>query len=249
MFDAISVSERTQKPWTVVVSFIGQMALIGLAVLAPLVGTNALPHHLSWITLPEPPPALPPHGTPKAANAKHSSIVPSQITPKGLVLPARIPDQPVILQDPEPVLPADSGVGTPGGIGYSTGTGNNVIDTLLAARPVQPAPSVAMAKPAAPAPIKRIKQGGLVEEGKLISGPRPVYPPLARQARIEGTVVLEAVISRDGTVLNLKAISGHPLLIPAALAAVEKWIFRPTSLNGDPVEVATQIEVHFTLHQ
>ena len=60
---------------------------------------------------------------------------------------------------------------------------------------------------------------------------------------------LEAVISRDGTILNLRAVSGHPLLIPAALAAVEQWVFRPTSLNGDPVEVATEIEVHFTLQK
>lgn len=88
-----------------------------------------------------------------------------------------------------------------------------------------------------------------MEESKLISGPRPVYPPLARQARIEGTVRLEAVISREGTILNLRAVSGHPLLIPAALAAVRQWVFRPTSLNGDPVEVATEIEVHFTLQK
>lgn len=91
--------------------------------------------------------------------------------------------------------------------------------------------------------------GGLVEQGKLISGPRPIYPPLARQARIEGTVRLEAVISRDGTILNLRAVSGHPMLVPAAVAAVRQWIFRPTSLNGEPVEVATVIDVNFTLQK
>jgi protein TonB len=88
-----------------------------------------------------------------------------------------------------------------------------------------------------------------VQEGKLISGPRPVYPPLARQARVEGTVRLEAVISREGVILNLRAVSGHPLLIPAAVAAVQQWVFRPTSLNGDPVEVATVIDVNFTLQK
>ena len=83
--------------------------------------------------------------------------------------------------------------------------------------------------------------------GKLVSGPMPVYPPLARQARIAGVVRLEAVISREGTVLNLHVVSGHPLLVPAALAAVQRWIFSPTYLNGDPVEVASEIEVNFTL--
>ena len=80
-----------------------------------------------------------------------------------------------------------------------------------------------------------------------MSGPRPVYPPLARQARVEGTVRLEAVISREGTIINLRAVSGHPLLIPAALAAVAQWVFRPTYLNDEPVEVATVIDVNFTL--
>jgi len=245
MFDAIGVSERTQKPWTVVVSFIGQMALIGLAILVPLVGTDALPHRLSWITLPEPPRALP--HRPAQAATKQASTVPSQITPKGLVFPARIPDRAVILQDPEPVLAVSDGVGVPGGFGDSNGPGNGVIDSLLSVRPAQPPQPAPVVKP--PAPPIRIKMGGLVEQGKLISGPKPIYPPLARQARIEGTVRLEAVISRDGTVLNLRAVSGHPMLIPAAVAAVRQWIFRPTSLNGDPVEVATEIEVNFTLQK
>ena len=88
-----------------------------------------------------------------------------------------------------------------------------------------------------------------MQEGKLASGPRPVYPQLAIQARIQGTVRLEAVISREGTILNLRAVSGHPLLIPAALAAVQRWVFRPTFLNDEPVEVATVIEVNFTLQK
>ncbi len=91
--------------------------------------------------------------------------------------------------------------------------------------------------------------GGSVLQAKRISGPQPVYPPLAKQARVEGTVRLQAVISREGTILNLRAVSGHPLLIPAALAAVEQWVFRPTYLNGDPVEVATEIDVNFTLQK
>ena len=248
MFDAIGVSERTDKPWTVVVSFLGQMAMIGLAILIPLAGTDALPHRLSWVSLPEPPRALP--HRPAPAPAKQASVVPPQLTPKGLVLPTAIPQKAAIIEDPDFMPAAGDAVGVPGGFGNSTGSGNAVIDGLLStgsAQPLPPAPVVR--QPAPPAPPKRIRLGGIVEESKLISGPRPVYPPLARQARIEGTVRLEAVISRDGTILNLRAVSGHPLLIPAALAAVRQWVFRPTSLNGDPVEVATEIEVHFTLQK
>src|SRR6202042_3362545 len=82
---------------------------------------------------------------------------------------------------------------------------------------------------------------------QAISGPRPLYPPLAKAARVSGQVHLKAVIARDGTILDLRVIGGHPLLIPAALAAVKQWVFQPTYLNGDPVEVATEIIVDFTL--
>jgi protein TonB len=76
---------------------------------------------------------------------------------------------------------------------------------------------------------------------------QPVYPPLARSARIQGSVVLEALIGRDGTMQNLKLISGHPMLVPAAIDAVSQWRYRPYILNGDPIEVETQITVNFVL--
>lgn len=251
MFEAIGVSERTRKPWTVVVSFIGQLAMIGVAILVPLVGTDALPHRPSWISLPEPPPAMHHHAAQAQAQAKPANVVPPQFTAKGLVLPTKIPDKAVILQDSEPVLSADNGVGLPGGIGFSNGSGNGVIDSLVGSTMATPPPPQPVVKkqPSPPATPPRIKVGGSVQQGKLLSGPRPVYPQLARAARIEGTVRLEAVISREGAILNLRAVSGHPLLIPAALAAVEQWTFRPTFLNGDPVEVATTIDVTFTLQK
>lgn len=245
MFDAIGVSERTQKPWTVVVSFIGQMAMIGLAILVPLVGTDALPHRLSWVSVPEPPRALP--RRPAQAAAKQSTVVPSQISRRGLVLPTRIPDRPVILQDPEFMPATGDGVGVPGGLDGPNGPSNGVIDSLVRSMPAAAAPAPPVAARDAPKPTPRITVGGNVQKGKLISGPRPIYPPLARQARVAGLVRLQAVISREGTILDLRAVSGHPLLIPAALSAVAHWVFSPTYLNGDPVEVATEIEVNFTL--
>ena len=81
----------------------------------------------------------------------------------------------------------------------------------------------------------------------LIKKTQPVYPPLAKQARIQGVVHLTAVISKDGTIQNLQVISGHPLLVPAALEAVKTWIYKPTLLNNEAVEVITQVDVNFTL--
>jgi TonB family protein len=87
------------------------------------------------------------------------------------------------------------------------------------------------------------------EAANLITKVNPTYPPLAKQARIQGVVQLNAVIGADGTVKNLQVISGHPLLVPAALEAVKQWVYRPTLQNGNPVEVATQITVNFTLSE
>ena len=249
MFDTFSVSERTQKFWTVTASFFGQMALLALAMLVPLVSTDALPHRLSWVPLPDPPRGLRPRPAP--APVKQPAAVPFQFRGRFLLMPMAIPTNTAIIQDSPDLVPAAGDyVGVTGGFGDPNGSGNSVIDSLLSARgtPVPP-PLPVSRPPAQPAPPTRIRMGGSVLQAKRISGPQPVYPPLAKQARVEGTVRLQAVISREGTILNLRAVSGHPLLIPAALAAVEQWVFRPTYLNGDPVEVATEIDVNFTLQK
>ena len=130
--------------------------------------------------------------------------------------------------------------GVPGG--SFGGVLGGVIGGALSSAPPPPPPP----KPQAP---KRIRVGGQVESAKVVFGPHPEYPPLAKMARIQGTVRLDAVISRDGTIQNLKIISGHPLLVKAALEAVERWRYQPTMLNGDAVEVATEIDVNFTLQE
>jgi protein TonB len=84
-------------------------------------------------------------------------------------------------------------------------------------------------------------------EGNLIYRVQPEYPALARQVRIQGLVVLRAIINRDGAIENLQALSGHPLLVPAALNAVRQWRYRPYVLNGEPVEVETEVKVNFIL--
>ena len=91
----------------------------------------------------------------------------------------------------------------------------------------------------------RISQG--VTKGLLIHKQEPTYPPLARAARVQGEVVLSAVIDTNGQIQNLTLVSGHPMLVPAALDAVKQWRYKPYLLNGQPVEVETTITVIFTL--
>ncbi len=98
-------------------------------------------------------------------------------------------------------------------------------------------------------PPSRIRVGGNVQQTKLISQPRPVYPPEAKAARIQGVVKLNAIIGKDGTIQNLEVISGEPVLVQSALDAVRQWVYQTTLLNGQPVEVMTQIDVNYTLSQ
>lgn len=109
--------------------------------------------------------------------------------------------------------------------------------------------TVSIATPETPTVPDRIKIGGSVQQTKLINQPHPVYPPDAKAARIQGTVKLQATIAKDGTVKYLEVISGHPLLVQAALDAVKQWVYQTTLLNGNPVEVMTEIDVNFTLSQ
>jgi TonB family protein len=113
---------------------------------------------------------------------------------------------------------------------------------------------VAAPHPAPPPPVRtpqeptdQIRVGGKVQAANLIKKVTPPYPPLAKQARIQGTVRFSATIGKDGTVTSLQLISGHPLLAPAAQEAVKQWIYKPTLMNGQPVQVLTQIDVNFNL--
>lgn len=92
-----------------------------------------------------------------------------------------------------------------------------------------------------------IEVQGSEQEAKLVRQPKPVYPPAAKQARISGLARMEAVIARDGTVKEVTAISGHPMLVEAAVEAVRRWQYRPTEVDGQPVEVRTRIDVRFEL--
>jgi protein TonB len=180
-------------------------------------------------------------------------VIPRQFDAGRLMAPKSVPKEIATIKEEE-LPPATSGVagvvgGVPGGV--AGGTPGGVLGGIIgsvptAALPPPPPPPVKAEKPKTP---QRITIGGNVQQAKLVRQPKPVYPPLAKQARISGVVHLAAVISKDGTIQDLKVISGHPLLIPSAIEAVKQWVYQPTLLNGEPVEVSTQIDVNFTLSQ
>jgi protein TonB len=147
----------------------------------------------------------------------------------------------------EPNVPQAAAVGVVGGVpgGMFGGTPGGVLGSIITGAAAAPPPP----PPPQAATPKRIRVGGQVEKAKGIFQPTPEYPPLAKMARIQGTVRLEAIISRDGTIQDLKVLSGHPLLVKAALEAVQRWRYQPTLLNGEPVEVITEIDVNFSLAQ
>jgi TonB family protein len=141
----------------------------------------------------------------------------------------------------------------------AAGAGQDVVDALKAAERVKP-PKEALAHPPQPdsqkgtrqttsgsTKVQRIRVSGPVAAAKLTHQEAPEYPPLAKTAHIQGTVRMEVVIDKDGTIADIKVLSGHPLLIESALEAVSRWRYQPTYLNGKPVEVMTEVEINFHL--
>ncbi len=137
------------------------------------------------------------------------------------------------------------GSGVPGGVDGFSGSGSRLLDSIARLPPPASPPVPEKAPPIVRPAQVHVSIG--VQAAKLIRQVNPIYPPLARQARIAGTVRLTAIISREGAIRNLQVLSGHPLLTAAALDAVKQWLYQPTLLNEEPVEVITQIDVNFTL--
>jgi periplasmic protein TonB len=241
---------KTKKTWTVLVSFIAQILVIVVAILIPMIYFDALPKSQLTSFLVAPPPPPPPPPPPAAAPPKVVKVIPRQFDAGRLMAPKAIPKEVAMIKEEELPPPSAGGVvgGVPGGVpgGSAGGIIGGIIGSVPTAAPPPPPPPVKVEKPATP---QRIRVGGQVQAAKLVRQPRPVYPPLAKQARISGHVILNAIIGKDGTIQNLTLASGHPLLVPAAMEAVKQWVYQPTLLNGEPVEVVTQIDVNFTLSQ
>jgi protein TonB len=229
---------KTKRGWTSMVSFILEFMIIGVMVLIPLIFTEALPKGTTLFLLVAPPPPPPPP-PPAAAVVKVVKVIQTDIVNGELRTPTKIPKKVEMIKEEEaPPQMASTGVvgGVPGGI--PGGSMGGVIGSVLG--------SVNVAPPKIATP-QRVRVSSGVVSGLLLRKVQPNYPPLARQARIQGVVVLQAQISKEGAIENLQLISGHPMLAPAAIEAVRQWKYKPYLLNGEPVEVETQVQVNFTL--
>ena len=231
--------QRTRRSWTTFTSFGVQVVLIGLLLLLPLLRTVGLP---SARTVSTPISAGRPDTIPER-HPQSASRPGGQVTPAVslLVLPRQVPTTVYRGEDDAVEPPACPGCNGEGIEGLSSGVGDGIaIPNLLSGtHPVMPA--------APPPTAAHVFRKSSILEGSLIRRVQPVYPPLARSARVQGPVVLFAVISKNGTIENLHAMSGHPLLIGAATEAVSQWRYRPYILNGEAIEVETQITVNFIL--
>jgi len=225
---------KTKRAQASLVAFILEGVLIGIMVLIPLLITEALPKSqlmMSLVAPPPPPPPPPPPAVVHIIKQVQTNIINDQLR-----TPTKIPKKIEMIKEDEAPPPMTAGV--IGGISSGPGQAGGVIGGIISSTPM------AVPKVAAPQRI-RVSQG--VTQGLLIRKVTPPYPPLARQARIQGSVVLQAVISKEGSIQGLKVQSGPPLLVQAAIDAVKQWKYKPYILNGEPVEVDTQVTVTFSL--
>ncbi len=188
---------------------------------------------------PPPPLAQPPR--PPVAKVQPHPVARS-LNARILFAPRVIPQKVINIDD----IATAPDVAVAGSNGSANNLSSGVIDNLVGSVPIVTAPPPA-AKPKPPSAPIRV--GGGVSEANLIRKVQPIYPALAKAARIQGTVEFTATISKEGSIENLQLVRGHPLLLNAARDAVLQWKYRPTLLNGQPVEVITDIIVNFTLTQ
>jgi periplasmic protein TonB len=254
MFELATVSSgfAGKRLWNTCLGFTGEALLVACAAMAPLVSPQALPHSraiMAWL-LPVAPAGPAPARDAAKARPTRPVVERLQNVTGQLVEPATIPEKPAIIVD-EPV--ATSGYTVSGGIGGGerNSVSGGVLKSILDEVPPTPAVEVAPAPrvtPPAPVAPKQVRVGGVVQMARLIHRVDPRYPTLARQARVSGVVELAGIIGTDGHIRELKPLSGHPLLTAAALEAVRQWIYEPTRLNGEPVELIATISVTFRLN-
>ena len=253
MFEtALSYNSSTERYWTTAMGFTGQALLIGCAVLAPLLSPQTLgrAYLVTALAAPGAPPAPAPPPGPMVVPRPHAA---TKIFNGGLIEPTSVPTTAAIMIV-DPPEAAGSGPGVPGGVpgGIAEGGSGSIVRSIIeegARMAVARVPEAVNRESAfvPPAPVKPPRVTA-IRLATPIHKVEPIYPALARQARVSGTVELLGVLGTDGRIHELKVLRGHPLLVNAALDAVRQWIFEPTLLNGQPVEVAAPITVNFILH-
>jgi periplasmic protein TonB len=236
--------QRKRKFFATTTSFIINILVIIVMLLIPLAFTEQLPSAqlLTFLVAPPPPPPPPP---PAAAQVQKvvKQIETDMLNNGALRTPSKIPQKIQMIKEEEapPPMPASGGVvgGVPGGI--PGGQMGGVIGSVITSSNLSAIPKFIPATP------QRIRISAGVTRGLLIQRVEPAYPPLAKAARVQGEVILSAIINANGQITNLQLVSGHPMLVPAAISAVRQWRYKPYLLNGQPVEVETTITVIFTL--
>ena len=245
MFEqSLLLNHDNKRPLNFLASLSGELLVVSLALLIPLLYRDHLPAvHWKDITVGPAPLAPPVQPTPAHAAGSTStmlSTVPRRVF--RLDTTASPSQAPTASVEFSTEAPPTLGPGLrPGGATNAMGT---FIPNYVAVPPPPKPPTETPKAPSAPTVV-----GGDVQMAKLLRKVIPVYPPLARSARISGVVRLIGTIAKDGTIQNLQLVSGHPMLAQAAMDAVRQWIYKPTLLNGNAVEVIAPIEVNFTLAQ
>lgn len=249
MFDDLvecspSGKKKTKKPLTVFFSFVAQVVFLGILLLIPLLVTPALPKTLLSTLLVAPPPPAAPPPPPAATPVKIVKPTARLIEAGKLMAPKSIPKQVNIIKEEE--MPPDVGAatvtgGVVGGVpgGQIGGVLGGIIGGSSTAAPPPPPP-----KEVVPT---RIQQGGNVQMASIINRVQPIYPIIARNARVQGTIRLHTIIDKDGRVIEVQYVSGPGMLTQAAMDAVKQWRFKPTTLNNTPVQVECVFEVVFNL--
>jgi TonB family protein len=236
-------SQQRRNPWDWFASLAIHIAIVFALVIVPMYFTQVIDVHGLQATVliaPAPPAAAPPP-PPLAVHTVAARMVQRRIIPAKLVAPTVIPRRVLLVHEPG-TPPEIGGVvgGIPGGqtggilSGIIGGTSNNAVPAISPPPPVKKEREI-------------VRVGGLVKPPRLLYGPPPHYPPLAQMAKIQGTVLIEAVIDEKGNVTNARAIEGHPFLIPEALRTVLQWKYEPTYLDGEPAAVRMVVTVHFSM--
>ncbi len=252
MFEQSMVARNggARRVGAVLMSSVLQVLLILTLIAVPIVFTSELPGVVlaGILRSPGPPPAPPPR--PPETRVAAQPLTPHPLDPR-IFEPRAIPQEIALIVEEAPPQ-VDAGPSVVGGIGPADGSGVSVIGSFVSqVRQALPPPPVRTEpKPAAQPKqqaIQRLRVGGEVDPPVLLRRVEPRYPPIAVQTRTQGVVRIECIIGADGRVTNMQVVGGPALLVQAAMDAVRQWRYRPTMLNGDPVEVVMRIDVRFQL--
>jgi periplasmic protein TonB len=239
-----STTRQRRRPTDWAISLLLHVGVLSVLILVPLFFTQGIDmRHFETTLLIAPMPPMAASPPPPAALARVAPTTPKVFTPGKLTAPTFIPKAvPVATNDTAP--PEISAMGTVGGV--PGGVPGGQIGGIAGGMPNVAAP-VPAAAPVAEGPKTPVRVGGEVKPPRLLYGPAPMYPVLARQSQVHGTVVIDAIIDEHGNVIQEKIISGHPLLIQAALKAVSQRKYEPTFLDGAPTPVDLRVEVNFQM--